>query len=147
MSLERITLEDTRQFYEQNEKLRLTYLGEATIDLSWHQQGKIRINISPTTFKYGKKICVPIKPWAWANGKIREQDVFTTEGWLNTVDRSLRDTKYYITNVTFLGYSGFLRYPAIKGNLYEEVAQEQPRPTEAVCDITDTFDDKKLKEE
>ncbi|MBI4140723.1 hypothetical protein HY485_02690 [Candidatus Woesearchaeota archaeon] len=115
----------------------LDSLGKASVYLSWNPEGHVAIQL----LEFLKlRINLPI-----SKDRVTHEDIFTTEGWLNIVDDTLRDQGYYVAKVTFFGYSGFFRYPEIRGELYKERAaatQTQPRAAEAVSDITDSFDDK-----
>ena len=108
----------------------LDSLGKASVYLSWNPQGHVAVKLSD------RRENLPI-----SKDRVTHEDIFTTDGWLELVDRTLREQKLYLGQVTFLGYSGFFRYPEIRGELYKERANvTQPCAAEAVCDLTDSFE-------
>lgn len=115
MTLERITLEQVTPLLKDD--VTIIGKGEASLYLSWRTaDAQLAVQLIDLRKEF------PI------TGPITHDDIFTTEGWLKIVDRTLREQKLYLGQVTFVGYSGFFRYPEIKGNLYEERPQvAQPK--------------------
>ncbi len=113
--LQRITLGDISDVLEKNKKGKLEpslHLGDAHVCLSWRKEGHIKIALPDR-----RQLLLPI-PYYRTNGLSREE-AFTPHGFLNVVDNTLKDEKYYLARLTFLGYAGFFRYPALKGTLYK----------------------------
>lgn len=86
--------------------------GDAKVYLS----GLIEMHLKIKTERDIELLTIPKWP------PVTEREIFTTEGFIELVDRALLQTDFYIGHLTFLGYAGFFRYPQIRGKLYQSLA-------------------------
>lgn len=128
---ERVTLGDLSDLLETREgkEWKPHWFGEAHICLSWNKHGHLKIAIPKwdnESFlrkyktRYGKVLFVPIgsKYNCLTADNLKPKHVFTPHGFLEVVDRTFENHDLYLAHLSFLGYAGFFRYPALKGNLF-----------------------------